>query len=73
MKISEADTNPPKKRPIDKKDGDVSEIVGVSLSSASCTSSWTPLIVIVVFSVDVSWDRIKLIKLVAVREPSSDE
>ena len=54
MKISEADTNPPKKRPIDKKDGDVSEIVGASLSSASCTSSWTPLTVIVVFSVDVS-------------------
>ena len=45
MKISEADTNPPKKRPT----------VGASLSSASsCTSSWTPLTVIVAFSVDVS-------------------
>ena len=53
-KISEADTNPPKKRPTDK-DGDVAQIAGASLSSASsCTSSWTPLTVIVAFSVDVS-------------------
>ena len=52
--ISEVDTNPPKKRPTDKDD-DVAQITGASLSSASsCTSSWTPLTVIVVFSADVS-------------------
>ena len=59
MKISEADTKPPKKRPTDKKDGDVTvliHVVGDSLSSASasCKSSWTPLTVIVAFFVDVS-------------------
>ena len=53
-KTSEADTNPPNKRSTDK-DGDVAQIAGASLSSASpYTSSWTPLTVIVAFSVDVS-------------------
>ena len=52
-RISDADTNPPKKRPTDI-DGVVTLVAGGSLSSVSCTSSWTPLTVMVAFSVDVS-------------------